>query len=146
MIIINSAAYVVSEFQTELGEIPPCMLPLGNQKLIQHQVKALKKFENEKIILSLPLSFKLSLAEYKLFEELGLEIVFIPDNFSLVNALIYVINVSAFIDEHIRILHGDTLICDIPENLDTISVAYTTTEYKWKTVVRDFEKNTNLVG
>jgi len=145
MIIINSAAYVVSEFQNELGEIPPCMLPLGNQKLIQHQVNALKKFLNEKIILSLPLSYKLTAAEKKLFEELCLEVVLIPDNFSLANALIYVINVSACIDEHVRVLHGDTLIYDFPDELDRISIAHTTTEYKWKTVFHNEENNTNLV-
>ena len=32
MILISSAAYVISEFQAELGRIPPCFLPLGNKK------------------------------------------------------------------------------------------------------------------
>jgi len=145
MIIINSAAYVVPEFQGELGEIPPCMLPLGNQKLIQHQTEALKKFKNERIVLSLPLSYTVTVAEKKLFEELGVETVFIPDNFSLVNALIYVINVAVCTDEYVRILHGDTLIYDMPDALDRISVAYTADEYKWKTVFYNRENNTNLV-
>ena len=92
MIIINSAAYVIPEFQSELGAIPPCMLPLGNQKLIQHQVKLLRKFENERIIVTLPLSYKLTLGEKSLINELDIDTVFIPDNFSLANALIYAIN------------------------------------------------------
>lgn len=145
MIIINSAAYIVPELQSELGEIPPCMLPLGNRKLIQFQVENLKRFKNERIILSLPLSYKLSVAEKRLFEYLNVEVISIPDNFSLVNALIYVINVSDCLDSYIRILHGDTLIYDLPEDLDRISVAHTSDEYKWKTVSSNSSDNTDLV-
>ncbi|MHA3893499.1 glycosyltransferase family protein [Acinetobacter sp. GXMZU3951] len=145
MIIINSAAYVVPEFQSELGEIPPCMLPLGNRKLIQYQVENLRKFKNERIVLSLPLSYKVSIAESKLFEDLDIEVITIPDNFSLVNALIYVINVSVCLDDYIRILHGDTLIYDLPNELDRISVAYTSDEYKWKTVSQDKNDTIDLV-
>ena len=34
MILIASGAYVIAEFQVELGKIPPCLLPIGNKKLI----------------------------------------------------------------------------------------------------------------
>ncbi|ENU15170.1 hypothetical protein QUG64_12310 [Acinetobacter lwoffii] len=145
MIIINSAAYVIPEFQSELGAIPPCMLPLGNQKLIQHQVKLLRKFENERIIVTLPLSYKLTLGEKSLINELDIDTVFIPDNFSLANALIYAINMFESYEKNIRILHGDTLIYDLPNQLDVISVARASTDYNWETVIHDLEKSSNLV-
>lgn len=43
MIIINSAAYVIPEFRAEFGKIPPCLLPIGNRKLIEYQVQCCAK-------------------------------------------------------------------------------------------------------
>ena len=58
MLIINSGAYVTPEFQAEFGKIPPCMLPIGNKKLIEHQVQRLKAaFPGRDIFLTLPSTF-----------------------------------------------------------------------------------------
>ena len=67
MILISSAAYVISEFQAELGKIPPCFLPLGNKKLLEHQVAILRKsFPEEIILMSLPESYQLSGSEIRM--------------------------------------------------------------------------------
>jgi NDP-sugar pyrophosphorylase family protein len=59
MIIINSAAYVIPEFRAEFGKIPPCLLPIGNKKLVEYQVPMLRKAYDEQIIVSLPEGYRL---------------------------------------------------------------------------------------
>ena len=49
MILINSSSYINAEFEAEIGRIPPCMLPIGNKKLLQLQVEAVERqFPTEK--------------------------------------------------------------------------------------------------
>lgn len=49
MILINASSYVNAEFEAEIGRIPPCMLPIGNKKLLQLQVDVVRQqFPNEK--------------------------------------------------------------------------------------------------
>ncbi|WP_201536597.1 hypothetical protein [Psychrobacter ciconiae] len=38
MIIIHSSQFVNAEFEAEIGLIPPCMLPIGNKKMLELQV------------------------------------------------------------------------------------------------------------
>ena len=46
---ITSGTYVNREFQIELGKIPPCFLPLANNKLYVHQINVLReKYKNKK--------------------------------------------------------------------------------------------------
>ena len=48
MILINASSYVNAEFEAEIGRIPPCMLPIGNKKLLQLQVDVVRQhFPNE---------------------------------------------------------------------------------------------------
>lgn len=132
MIVINSAAYVVPEFRNELGAIPPCLLPLGNQKLLQHQVQVLRRFESERIIVSLPSSYELTLDERDLLETLQVELVAVPDDFSLAEALTYVLNIAASDEHGLRLLHGDTLILDLPQALDVVAVGHSRGDYDWE--------------
>lgn len=132
MIVINSAAYVVPEFRNELGAIPPCLLPLGNQKLLQHQVRVLRRFEGERIVVSLPSSYELTLDERDLLEALQVELVAVPDGFSLAEALTYVLNIAANGEHALRLLHGDTLILDLPDVLDTLAVGHSRGDYDWE--------------
>ena len=76
MIIINSGAYVIAELQAELGRIPPCMLPVGNRKLIEHQIHELRKQHRlEKIYVTLPESYCLSLSEQRLLDALDVQCI-----------------------------------------------------------------------
>jgi len=132
MIIINSAAYVVPEFRNELGAIPPCLLPLGNQKLLQHQVGVLRRFSSERIVVSLPASYELTLDERDLLKMLEVEAVAVPDGFSLAEALTYVLNIVSDDAPELRLLHGDTLILDLPEALDVVAVGHSRGDYDWE--------------
>ena len=42
MIIINSAAYINSDLVSEFGKLPPCMLPVQNKRLYEHQINLIK--------------------------------------------------------------------------------------------------------
>jgi len=138
MILISSAAYVISEFQAELGKIPPCFLPLGNKKLLEHQVAVLRKsFPEEIILISLPESYQLSGSEIRMISELGVTSVSIPDDFSLAESITYALNISNTLPANhmVRILYGDTLIQDFPhvsENQDLLGVARSPDSYDWK--------------
>lgn len=133
MILINSAAYVSLDFQAEIGVIPPCMLPIGNKKLIEFQVEYFKSIlPNENIIVSLPESYQLSINESRLVNDLDVLAIKVPDEFSLAESILYVMNVQMKRDlGHLRILHGDTLIRDIPSELDLIAVVRRDQDYNW---------------
>lgn len=144
MILISSAAYVIGEFQAELGKIPPCFLPLGNKKLLEHQVATLKdKFPEEILLVSLPESYQISEAEHCLIKKLGIIYISVPDDFSLAESISYAINVSNYLSEDhiVRVMYGDTLIHDLPqanEIQDILGVAHTNDSYGWK-----IEKNSD---
>lgn len=148
MFIINSAAYVHSEFQNELGLIPPCLLPIGNKKLIEFQVQAIKKVFEGSIYVSLPESYQLSINEELLLSELEVIVVFVPEKFSLGESLVYLLN-SEYLTSvdftSLRILHGDTLITELIDNLDTISVGETDSDYGWEKLECEEKTNRNLV-
>lgn len=137
MIVINSAAYVVPEFRNEFGSIPPCLLPLGNQKLLQHQVGVLRRFTEERIVVSLPLSYELTLDERDLLAALKVEVVAVPDGFALAEALTYVLNIVADEAPGLRLLHGDTLILDLPDALDVVAVGHSSGDYDWESAAPD---------
>lgn len=133
MLLIVSADYVGAEFEAEIGKIPPCMLPIGNKKLIELQVKAIREvMPDEKIILALPESYELKIDEQALIDELGITLRFVPDSFNFANAVLYVLNIEA--DKSVsavKILYGHTLIHDLPTELDVIAVVNSDEAYNW---------------
>lgn len=136
MIIINSGAYVIPEFQAELGRIPPCMLPTGNRKLIESQVDELRKhYGSEKIYVTLPESYQLTLNEQRLLEEINVEFISTSDEFSLAESILFALNISDTDEQAvIRLIHGDTLLINLPHSiqLDALGVAYSSDDYNWQ--------------
>lgn len=134
MLLINSAAYVSPEFQAEVGIIPPCMLPIGNKKIIELQVDRLRTlFGDEKIVLSLPKSYKLAINEANVLSELNVKARYVPDEFTLAEAILYVLNTETdSFEEQVRLLHGDTLISDIPRVGDVITISKSPRAYNWQ--------------
>lgn len=135
MIIINSGAYVIPEFQAEVGKIPPCFLPIGNRKLLEHQVQVLKSEIGEPIVLSLPDSYIINKSEQLLLDELDIELIQVPSDFSLGENILYVLNTidTQYRSEPVRFLHGDTLVRGfdgMPE--DCIGIGYTNELYNWE--------------
>jgi hypothetical protein len=143
LILITSAAYVVPEIGNELGLIPPCFLPIGNRRLLELQVETIRKYFKDRIVVTLPASFVLSKNDVKLFEALDLDLIEVPDRFNLAESVSYALNMLDHNDLIIRILHGDTLIFDLPEELDVICVGIPLGDYDWEvesaTVKEDVE-------
>lgn len=139
MIVITSADYIKQDLQVEFGAIPPSFLPLGNKRLYEYQIASLNEaFNDNTIILSLPNSYTVSEQDYKRLGELGVEIIFVPEGISLAESILYVINSKGYYQESIKILHGDTLIEDLPLKEDVIGISPTHYEYNW-----EFEKQNN---
>jgi NDP-sugar pyrophosphorylase family protein len=134
MLIINSGGYVTPEFQVEFGKIPPCMLPIGNRKLIEHQVARLREaFPGKKIVLTLPDTFRPAINEQTLLNTLDIDCVAVPEDFRLADSLLYVLNSRDVMDDFIGLLHGDTLIIEFPLDSDVVGVAETHDDYAWET-------------
>lgn len=142
MILINSAAYVNSEFRNEFGAIPPVFLPIGNKKLLTYQVASLRQyfFEDEEIFVSLPQHYHLSIDEQKLIDNLKIKVILVPEDISLGMAILYVLNTVDNNFEIIRLLHGDTLIDNFPTENDCIGLTHVQDEYHWE-FKNDQEKN-----
>ncbi|QQC67562.1 glycosyltransferase family protein [Paraburkholderia ginsengisoli] len=134
MLIINSGGYVTPEFQVEFGKIPPCMLPIGNRKLIEHQVARLREaFPDKKITLTLPDTFRPAINERALLNSLNIDCVAVPETFGLVDSLLYVLNSAPTLGDTVALLHGDTLISEFPPETDIVGVAETHDDYAWET-------------
>lgn len=134
MIIINSGAYVVPELQAEYGKLPPVMLPLGNRLLLSHQLDSIRRsFPDEKVVLSLPESFLTDEIAKSYLDTLELNVVAVPEGFSLAESVLYVINtVEGNVPENVRLLHGDTLFTSFSQDLDIVAVASTDENYGWE--------------
>jgi len=147
MIVITSAAYVGMEFRAEVGKIPPVMLPVGNKRLLDHQVAVLKdRFPNERIYLSLPEGYLLSKKDKLNISKYKIKIVSVPVGISLGDSVLYVINSIGEYDNVIRLLHGDTLIYDMPLEGNIISVSKTSDDYNWEVENRTLSEETVWSG
>lgn len=136
MIIITSGDYINQDLQAEFGKIPPSFLPLANKRLYEFQIKSLRKKFSDQIILSLPNDYNLSEQDLKRLKNLNVDLVYVPNNINLAESVIYVINSIGCYNDSIRILHGDTVIEDLPTGKDSIGISSTHYEYKW-----EFENN-----
>ncbi len=139
MLLICSSDYIESELTSEIGKIPPAFLPLGGKRLYEHQLACCKGDFTRKVI-SLPYDYKIPDFDIKRLEELGLEIIRVPDQFSIGEAIQYCINISGPHGK-LSILYGDTVINDddIYNMSDVIGVSYTASNYHWHNV----ENNNN---
>jgi hypothetical protein len=141
MILITSAAYVTPGLITEFGQLPPCMLPVQNRRLYSHQLSLIP--ESEKIVLSLPADFQIDIYDKKQLEDRKVNIVYVPQGLSLGASIVYVLNVMSCYDEPLYILHGDTLLNELPKSQDCYSVAKAEDDYAW-TYVEDEKSEKNV--
>ena len=68
MFLITSAAYINPGMASEFGKLPPCMLPVQNRRLYEHQIALVP--EGEEVILSLPQGYSLSAFDEKSLSKL----------------------------------------------------------------------------
>ncbi|MGP9798534.1 hypothetical protein ACT3UJ_14390 [Halomonas sp. 86] len=145
MILINSAGYVVPELQVEYGRVPACMIPLGNQLLLQHQLRIIEEsaISNQRITLSLPYTYELRESDRLLFESKNIFIVRVPDEFTLGESILYVLNSTGTVDDELYMLHGDTYLERFPGKLDVVGVSKTTDNYNWQ--LEEYDENSELI-
>ena len=131
MIIVTSASYIDQEFSSEFGLIPPAFLPVGNKRLYSYLAQCLPATERR--ILTVPESFVISRFDQKRLEMLGFEVLHIPENLSLGESVVCAINLAGNEPEApLRILHGDTLIQDLPgDELDVVTLSEVDGAYNW---------------
>lgn len=133
MILIASGAFITSEFQVEFGRLPPALLPLGNLRLYQHQAQVLQSaFPSSDIFLSLTDAYQLRIHDARLLRDLGISVISVPDGLTLGESLLFVVNSIGRYDEPLRLLHGDTLIRDLPSGDDVIALAEVEDAYEWE--------------
>jgi hypothetical protein len=132
MILITSGEYIVDELKIEFGKIPPAFLPVGNFRLISHQIKTLEPLHEDEIYLSLPSSYILKKYDAMILNSNNVNIIRIPANLSLGESIYYALNTFKNKVQRLIILHGDTLITDIPNEKDFISVSEEEEQYNWE--------------
>ncbi len=129
--LITSGAYAGAEFISIFGRLPPAFLPVGNRRLYEHQANCLAGFEGRKL-LSVPDDFSLGQAERDAIGALGFEIQPVPVGLSLGASVRHVLDATGTEGGALRILHGDTLIEDLPlDGTDLVSEGYTDEYYSW---------------
>ena len=133
MILVTAAAYVGQELQSGFGRVPPCMLPVGNRPILELQIEVLRaKFPQERLVLSLPANFQCAAGHALTFARHRIETIAVKEGLTLADSVLYVINAMADDSGVLRILHGDTLIFDLPDGDDVIATGRTQTDYPWE--------------
>ena len=142
MILIASAAYVTSEFQVEVGELPPAMLPIGNKRLYEHQIAILKKeFPGEKIFISLPSTYIQDEKSIIFFGSNNVEVIHIPEALTLSNSILYAINYIGLFNENFKVLYGDTFIRNFPKKNNALGVAKSYDLYTWEKEIEKIDSD-----
>lgn len=133
MILVTAGAYVGQELQSGFGRVPPCMLPVGNRPILELQIEVLRqKFPDERLVLSLPASFQCAAGQTATFARHRIETIAVKEGLTLADSVLYVINAMADDGGNLRILHGDTLIFDLPDGDNVIATGRTQTDYPWE--------------
>lgn len=131
MILITSAAYVSPGLVSEFGKLPPCMLPVQNRRLYEHQLRLFASWQAGALVLSLPDGYVLPPFDARYLTESGVRLVYVPRHLSLGQSVVYVLNVCGCYNEPLYLLHGDTLFGSLPECPDTCAVAQAEDDYNW---------------
>jgi len=141
--LIMSGAIVGQELAAEFGPLPPALLPVGMKRLYELQLAELG--EARPVHMVLPEDFPLSDHDRARLDSLGVEIVAIPEGLRLGEAVVYALNSIGMADLPVRILHGDTLISDLPtQGGDLIVGGAHGAEYAWAEIELDGERIVSL--
>lgn len=124
MLILTSAAYVPAELVSELGQLPPSFLPLGNRRLYLRQLATLTGLR-EPVLMSLPADFELEEQDAAALAAAGVQLLRTDPSCSLAQSLLHILDqYPPQAGEPIRILHGDTLQGDLPlDQPDVVAIA-----------------------
>lgn len=112
--LIISSAYVSSGLMAEFGRLPPCMLPLGGRRLLDHQIAQLRKVA-DRLFVALPDDYALSPIDRIEIERENVGIILSSPDLSIGEAISNAINTIGDYASPIAILYGDTLIVDLDD-------------------------------
>ncbi len=140
MRLITSAAYVGQELSAEFGEIPPAFLPVGVSRLYEAQIVRLGP--GRQVYLTIPETFTPQPYDRRRLDELGVVLVPVPEGLRLGESVVYAMNSIDMAPGPIQILHGDTLIDDLPAvppggSDDLIAIHDEGDDYSWAAVDLD---------
>lgn len=125
--IIPSASYVEDELTAEFGHLPPAFLPVGHKRLYDMQVELL----GPGIHLTLPSSYELPAADERRLQAVNVQVVRVPDGLKLGESILYALELIGDTAGPVRLLHGDTIIYDLPDGTDVVAVGETPGAYEW---------------
>lgn len=124
--LITSASYVVDELSAEFGRLPASFLPVGHQRLYDVQVQLL----GPGTFLTLPESYNIPVADEDRLTAAGVNVIRVPDGLRLANSILYALEMIGETGA-VRILHGDTIIYDLPDAWDVLAVGHAPSAYEW---------------
>lgn len=130
--LITSAAYIDTELAAEFGRLPPSFLPIGHQRLYELQVANLVKSLGCQTYLTLPKSFVISKSDQEWLDRQSVGTIFVPDGLSLGQSILFSLECIQHQFDEVSILHGDTLIEDIPiYKGDLVAMSEAPESYEW---------------
>ena len=119
--LITSSAFVDQELSAEFGHLPPAFLPVGTKRLYEYQLERLGAARP--VFITVPESYGLASEDRRRLANAGATLLPVPDGLSLGEAVVFALNLIGGANQTVRILHGDTLIDDVPQGLDELGVA-----------------------
>lgn len=137
MILITSGAFISNEMTSELGKIPPSFLPIQNKRLFEYQIDMLAQLYDDQIYISVPLKYDIDECDRSILNNKGIEIIYVDHEFSLGQSIYYAVRtVGLGYDCPLSILHGDTLILDLPkyQSNDVALLSKTADYYDWANI------------
>ncbi|MFT9026601.1 capsular biosynthesis protein [Acetobacter indonesiensis] len=134
--LITSGAFVSQELVAEFGLLPPSFLPLGVGRLYDMQIDSLRRnsTETSPLYMTVPESFDVPAYDIQRLNEKGVTLLPVPDDMQLGEAIVYAINVINAYNTGVRILHGDTVLGQIPSDLDVVSGHAEGDDYSWAAI------------
>lgn len=134
--LIMSGAYVGQELAAEFGMIPPAFLPVGVGRLYDLQLELFKRAfgKDEIVYLTLPESFEPSQYDRNFLKEKNVSLLFVPDDKTLGEAIIYAVNMLVSNPVSVRVLNGDTMFERLPADDDCVVTHEDSDDYSWAVV------------
>jgi hypothetical protein len=127
--ILLSSKFVEVDVSEVYGDLPPSFLPVGNQRLYVKQIEVLSQ-ECNRIVMTLPIDYRIPNSDIKLIETLGVEIIRVDKNFTIEEVIIFCLEVIGDTSLPFEILYGDTILRgDMP--LDSVAVAIKPDRHLW---------------
>ena len=130
--LITSGAFANTEIVSDFGFLPSAFLPIGHNRLIELQIRKIKKFDTDKFI-TLPKTYKLLERDYNILIKNKIKIHRTDPGLTLNNSILSFLDsyeIKNSIDQ-LFILHGDTSFKSLKEETDLLYYGYTDMFYKW---------------